>query len=79
MSLVMHLFTHLTSNIILFVSVLYAPDLGVAGLDTEDVKSRFEVYRIEYHVEGDEPSTVQRDMDETIPFYPEIDAIGYSQ
>jgi hypothetical protein len=54
------------------VTVLYAPDLGVAGLDTEDVKSRFEVYRIEYHVAGDEPSTVQRDMDETIPFYPEI-------
>ena len=36
------------------------------------MKSRFEVYRIEYHVAGDEPSTVQRDMDETIPFYPEI-------
>ena len=52
--------------------VLYAPHLGEAGLDNTDVKSRFEVYRIEYHCEEDDPSTVQRDMDETIPFYPEI-------
>ena len=36
------------------------------------MKSRVEVYCIENHLEEADHSNVLRDMDETIPFYPEL-------
>lgn len=69
-------FTYITPTIFLkiyyLVLVLYAPHLGAAGLDDTDVKDRFEVFRVEYHVEDEDQSITWRDMDETIPFYPEV-------
>ena len=62
------------TNVIMISStclVLYAPYFGAAGLDNDHVKNRLEVYREEYH-QDDDFSTIIRDMDETIPFYPEI-------
>ena len=57
MLLVMYWFNYFVSNIS-FSLVLYAPHLGVAGLDSTDVKSRFEVYCLECRLEQEDPSTV---------------------
>ena len=55
----------------LLFSVLYSPKLGPTWLDSSDIKTRVEVYCKEYRSDKDDPSTMQ-DMDDTIPFYPEI-------
>ena len=54
------------------LAVWYAPHIGAAGLDSAYVKNRFETYCVEYHVEEEDFSKTLKEMDETIPFYPEV-------
>ena len=54
--------------------VLYAPKLGKTGLDDRVVRTRLEVYRVEYHME--DASSLLTDMDDTIPYFPEMVCFG---
>ena len=60
-------------NLNSYISVLYAPDLGPTGLDIAKLASRFEVYKKENALgDGHSEKMMLKNMDDVIPFYPEI-------
>lgn len=51
--------------------MLYAPDLGQSGLDFS-IKRRYEVFCQEGGSGSNDSAELLQDMDDTLPFYPEI-------